>query len=45
LKENDIVQIVKWIDDVLSNVNDENVINRVRAEINAKMKEYPLFQY
>jgi glycine hydroxymethyltransferase len=45
LKENDIAQIVKWIDDVLSNVNDENVINRVKAEINAKMKEYPLFQY
>lgn len=45
LKENDIIQIVKWIDDVLSNVNDENVINRVKAEINAKMKEYPLFQY
>lgn len=45
LNENDIVQIVKWIDKVLSNVNDENVINSVKAEINAKMKEYPLFQY
>jgi glycine hydroxymethyltransferase len=45
LKENDIVQIVKWIDNVLSNVNDENVINTVKTEINAKMKEYPLFQY
>jgi glycine hydroxymethyltransferase len=45
LKENDIVQIVKWIDHVLSNVNDEHVINTVKTEINAKMKEYPLFQY
>jgi glycine hydroxymethyltransferase len=45
LNENDIVQIVKWIDKVLSNVNDENVINSVKTEINAKMKEYPLFQY
>ncbi len=45
LKENDVVQIVKWIDNVLSNVNDENVINTVKAEINVKMKEYPLFQY
>jgi glycine hydroxymethyltransferase len=45
LKENDIVQIVKWIDHVLSNVNDEHIINTVKTEINSKMKEYPLFQY
>lgn len=45
LKEDDIVQIVKWIDKVLSNVNDENMINSVKEEINSKMKEYPLFQY
>lgn len=45
IKESEIVQIVKWIDKVLSHLNDETVIESVRHEINAMMSEYPLFSY
>lgn len=45
LKESEVVQIVKWIDKVLSNTGDESVIESVRHEVNAVMSEFPLFNY
>lgn len=44
LKEEDCVQIVEWIDAILSDVNNEATITKVRNEVNEKMTKYPLFQ-
>ena len=43
LKEQDMAQIVDLIDRVLSAPEDEQVIAKVRAEVNAMMAKYPLF--
>ena len=43
LKEQDMTQIVDLIDRVLSTPEDEQVIAKVRAEVNAMMAKYPLF--
>lgn len=45
LKEDDMATIVDWIDQVLTNPEDESVIKGVRSEINAMMKEKPLFDW
>ncbi|UBM60616.1 serine hydroxymethyltransferase [Marinilongibacter aquaticus] len=44
LKEDDFVRVVELIDKVLTNHENEAVINGVRNEINEWMKGYPLFQ-
>ena len=44
LKEDEVIQIVKWIDLVLTNVDNEAIIEQVKKEINALMSKYPLFQ-
>ena len=43
LKEQDMAQIVDLIDRVLSAPEDEQVMAKVRAEVNAMMAKYPLF--
>lgn len=43
LKEAEVVQIVQWINRVLSDVNNETEIEAVKKEINALMQKYPLF--
>jgi glycine hydroxymethyltransferase len=45
LKEADMPKIVEFIDRVLSNIDNENEINKVREEINAMMKDLPLFAW
>ena len=45
LKENHMSQIVNWLDRVLSDPDNENNINSVRAEVNVFMKEFPLFAW
>jgi glycine hydroxymethyltransferase len=45
LKEDQIVNVVAYIDDVITNINDENVIGDVRWKVNETMKQYPLFAY
>ena len=44
-KEELMVQIAAWIEEVLNAPEDENVIAKVRDEVNATMKDYPLFAY
>ena len=44
-KEDLMLEIAEMIDTVLSNVDNEQVSAEVRARVNAKMKEYPLFAY
>jgi glycine hydroxymethyltransferase len=45
LKEGEMAQIVDLIDRVLMNIGNEEVINQVRAEVNALMSSRPLFQW
>ena len=43
VKEKEIELIVELIDEVLSNIDNEKVINNVRSKVNNLMKNYPLF--
>ena len=43
LKEDQVVQIVDLIDEVISNIEDQEVIAGVRKKVNALMKDFPLF--
>lgn len=42
LKENDMLKIVDLIDEVVTNINSEEVITRVRKTVNEMMKAFPL---
>ncbi len=44
LKETHVVQIVKWIDLVLSDIHNEETIQKVKKEVNEMMNSFPLFQ-
>jgi glycine hydroxymethyltransferase len=41
-KESDIVKVVDLIDKVVMNVENDSIINEVRAEVNEMMKAFPL---
>lgn len=43
LKEKDMPQVVEWIDTILMNADDENTIQKVKQEVNAFMKQFPLY--
>lgn len=45
IKENEIPAIVKLIDRVLTNIGDEETVNKVRSEVNAMMSARPLFTW
>jgi glycine hydroxymethyltransferase len=45
VKENEIAAIVGLIDQVLTNINDESVIDSIRKEVNTLMGHRPLFQW
>lgn len=44
-KEDLMVQIAAWIEEVLNAPENEAVIAKVRGEVNEKMKNFPLFAY
>ena len=44
-KEDLMIQIAAWIEEVLNDPENEQVIASVRARVNEKMKDYPLFAY
>ncbi len=39
----DCRKAVQWIDEVISNIDDQAVLDRVRTEVNAHMSSFPLF--
>ena len=43
LKEKDCVEIVNWIDEVITNADDETKLDKVKQNVQSKMKAYPLF--
>ncbi len=45
LKEEHMAPIVDFLDQVLSNVENETVITDVRGKVNEMMKDFPLFAY
>ena len=45
IKEDTIPQIVKLIDEVLMNIDNEQIIGSVRQKVNALMSSYPLYAY
>jgi glycine hydroxymethyltransferase len=44
-KEDLMIQIAAWIEEVLNNPESEQVIASVRQRVNETMKSYPLFAY
>ena len=44
-KEDLMIQIAAWIEEVLNDPENETVIAKVRGEVNETMKNYPLFAY
>jgi glycine hydroxymethyltransferase len=44
-KENIIPTVVDYIDEVITNIDNETVISDVRKRVNKLMKDYPLFAY
>jgi glycine hydroxymethyltransferase len=42
-KEDDCLQVVKWIDTIIENIDNESVIATVREDINAHMEQFPLY--
>lgn len=45
LKENEMAEIVTMIDNVLCNIEDENIIEKTRKQVNELMAHRPLFAY
>jgi len=43
LKESDMAEIVRFIDEVLVNIENESVISAVGKKVVSRMKDYPLF--
>ncbi|MCR5313640.1 MAG: serine hydroxymethyltransferase [Bacteroidaceae bacterium] len=44
-KEDLMIKIAAWIEEVLNSPEDETVIAKVRGEVNETMKNYPLFAW
>ena len=44
-KEDLMIKIAAWIEEVLNDPENENVIAKVRGEVNEEMKKYPLFAW
>jgi glycine hydroxymethyltransferase len=42
--EADCVQVVEWIDRIITNVENETVINKVKGEVNEYMGAFPLYE-
>jgi glycine hydroxymethyltransferase len=42
--EADSVQVIEWIDTVITNINDPAAIADVRAEVNEFMERFPLYE-
>jgi glycine hydroxymethyltransferase len=45
IKEDTIDVVVSWIDEVITHIDNEATIEKVRKEVNALMAKYPLFAY
>lgn len=44
LNSDDCIQVVEWIDDAITNWENESRLNEIRKSVNAKMSTFPLFK-
>jgi glycine hydroxymethyltransferase len=44
LSSDDCIQVVEWIDDAITNWENESRLNEIRKSVNAKMSSFPLFK-
>ncbi len=42
--QKDCLQVVEWIDTVITNINDEEAIRHVRSQVNNYMQDFPLYE-
>ncbi|MCR9288326.1 serine hydroxymethyltransferase [Saprospiraceae bacterium] len=42
--ENDCVKVVDWVDDIIKDIENEDLINHTRKEINTFMERFPLYE-
>ena len=45
MKENDMVKIVEFVDRIISDIENESVIEEVGKEVNKMMENFPMFAY
>ena len=45
LQEEHIFQIVNWIDEIITNHEDDGLIEGIKKKVNETMKEFPLFNH
>jgi len=43
MKENDMEQIAVWIDKLVSDADNETLIQQVKGEVNEYMRQFPLY--
>jgi glycine hydroxymethyltransferase len=43
MKENEMIQIGKWIDEVLKNIGDESVLSSVKSKVESLCKDFPIY--
>ncbi len=43
-KEDDCLKVVEWVDAIISDLGNETLVNQTRAEINAFMADFPLYE-
>ncbi|MFN8286885.1 MAG: serine hydroxymethyltransferase [Chitinophagales bacterium] len=44
MKEKDMTQIAEWVDRVVMDIENETVVNKVKAEVNEYMQQFPLYK-
>lgn len=44
MKENDMLQIVEWMDELITDAENEQKINAVKLKVNEWMKKFPLYE-
>ena len=45
LKEKDIIELVNYMDEALTNYDNEKIINLVAKKVDALCKKYPIYKY
>ena len=45
LKEKDIIELVNYMDEALTNYDNEKIINSVAKKVDALCKKYPIYKY
>ena len=43
MKEKDMVQVAEWIERIVTDIENETTIAKVKGEVNEYMKQFPLY--